>query len=186
MDQIFHAQSHWIWSKAEIPLNTVVADWKNAALIKTSSWKNENLNEVLVTVSTNEVSTGLYHKWNYFCLFWFGFGCTWIWLSEKFLQIWRWFFFFVLATRLSCKTLCTVTAKQHSFRFLVLKRNIQNVAASFALITVVETSRFIGWKVNTLFISTCGTIRISNSLLYFVVHTHFFLSKFSWLKLDLR
>ena len=34
------------------------------------------------------------------------------------------------------------TAKQHNCRFLVLKRNIQNVAAGFALCTVVETSRF--------------------------------------------
>ena len=29
-------------------------------------------------------------------------------------------------------------------RFLVLKRNIENVAAGFALFTIVETSRFIG------------------------------------------
>ena len=61
--------------------------------------------------------------------------------------------------------MCTVTTKQHNCRFLVLKRNIQNVAAGFALFTVVETSRFIGWNVNTLIISTCWTIHISNNFL---------------------
>ena len=35
-------------------------------------------------------------------------------------------------------------AKQHNCRFLVLKRNIQNFAAGFALFSVVEISRFIG------------------------------------------
>ena len=82
------------------------------------------------------------------------------------------------------KTMCSITAKQINCRFLVLKRNIQNVAAGFALFTVEETSRFICRNVNTLFISTCGTIDISNSLLYFVVHRQFFLSKISWLKWD--
>ena len=48
------------------------------------------------------------------------------------------------ATRLSCKTMCAVTAKQQNCRFLVHERNIRNVAAGFALFTVVETSRFIG------------------------------------------
>ena len=52
-------------------------------------------------------------------------------------------FFFVVATRLSCETMCTVTAKQQNCRFLVLKRKIQNVAASFAHFTVVETGCFI-------------------------------------------
>ena len=56
----------------------------------------------------------------------------------------RWFFFFAVAARLSCETMCSVAAKQHKCRFLVLKRNIQNVAASFALFTVLETSRLIG------------------------------------------
>ena len=45
---------------------------------------------------------------------------------------------------LSCKTMCIITAKQQKCRFLVLKRNIQNVAAGFALFTVVESSSFIG------------------------------------------
>ena len=135
-----------------------------------------------LTVSTNGVSTRLYHKWNNFCVFWFRFGCAWIWLAEKFIQLWEWFFFFVVATRLSCKIMCTVTAKQQNFRFFVLKRNIQNVAAGFALFTVVETSRFMGWNVNTLFFSACWTIHISDSFSYFVIHTQFFLSIFGWLK----
>ena len=120
----------------------------------------------------------LFHIWTHFNLFWFRLGCAWLWLAEKFLQKWKWFSFFVVATRFSCKTLCTATAKQHNCRILVLKKNIQNVAAGFALFTVVETSRFIGWKVNTLFISTWWTIHISDSLLYFVIHTQFFLSIF--------
>ena len=66
---------------------------------------------------------------------------VWMFLAEKILQKWRWFFIFVVATPLVCKTLCTVTTKQHICRFLVLKRNFQNVAASFALFTVVETGR---------------------------------------------
>ena len=57
---------------------------------------------------------------------------------------WRRLSFFVIATRLSCKTISTLTVKQHNCRFLVLKKNIQKVAAGFALFTVVETSRFIG------------------------------------------
>ena len=77
----------------------------------------------------------------FFC---FRLGCAWLGLAEKFFQKWRWLFFFVVATRLSCKTMCTITAKQNNCPFLVLIRNIQNVAAGFALFTVVETSRFIG------------------------------------------
>ena len=114
----------------------------------------------------------------------FGFNlvflCGWLWLAEKFLQKRRWFSFFVVTTRLSCKTMCTITAKQHNCRFLVLKWNIQNMAAAFALFTVVETSRFISCNVNTLFNSTCWTIHISDSLLYFVVHTQFFLYLVDW------
>ena len=139
-----------------------------------------------LTVSTNGLSTRLYREWNKFCFLWFRFGCAWIWLAEKIIQKCRWFSFFVVGTRLSCKTMCAVTAKQHKVRFLVLKRNIQNVAAGFALFTVVETSRFVGWNVNTLFNFTCWTIHISNSLLYFVVHNWFFLSIVVWLKWDIR
>ena len=138
-----------------------------------------NLNKWLKS-STNGKRIRLFHIWTLFNLFWFRFRCAWLWLAEKFLQKWRWFFCFVVATRLSCKTMCTVTAKQHNCRLLVLKRNIQNVAASFALFTVVETSRFIGWNVNTRFISTRWTTHISDSL--DVVHTQFFFSIFGWLK----
>ena len=52
-------------------------------------------------------------------------------------------FLLVVATRLCCKTMCTVTAKQQICRFLLLKRNIQNVAAGFALFTLEETIRFV-------------------------------------------
>ena len=137
---------------------------------------------MLLKSSANRKRIRLFHIWTHFNFFWFRFGCAWLWLAEKILQKRRWFFFFVVATRLSCKTMCAVTAKQHNCRFLFLKRNIQNVAASFALFTVVKTSRFIGWKVNTLFVSTRGTIHISNSL--DVVHAQFFLSIFVWLKWD--
>ena len=45
--------------------------------------------------------------------------------------------------------MCSNTAKQHICRFLVRKRNIQNVAAGFALFTIEETRHFIGLNVNT-------------------------------------
>ena len=131
--------------------------------------------------STNRKRIPLFHICTHFYVFWFGFGCAWIWLAEKFLQKWRWLFFFVVATRLSCKTMCTVTAKQQNCRFLVLKRHIQNVAAGFVLLTVVKISRFVRWNVNTLLISTCWTIHISDSLSYFVVHRQcFFLYLVDW------
>ena len=139
-----------------------------------------------ITVSTNGVSTRFFHKWNNFHLFWFRLGYAWLWLVEKFLQKWRWFSFFAVATRLSCKTMCTVTAKQHKCRFSILKRNLQNVAAGFALFTVVETSRCFVWNMNTLFISACWKIHISNSLVNFVVDTQFFLSIFGWFKWDIN
>ena len=94
-----------------------------------------------LTVSTNGVSTRLCHKRNNFYLFWFKFGCACLWLAEKVLQKWRWFFS-VVATRLFCQTMFTITTRQHDCRFLVLQRIIENVAAGFALFTVVETSPF--------------------------------------------
>ena len=131
-----------------------------------------------LTVSTNGVSTRVCHNWNNFCLFWFRLGCAWLWLVEEFPPKCRWLSLFVVATRFSLKTMCTITAKQHNCWFLVHKTNIQNVPAGFALFTVVETSRFIGWIVNTFFASTCWTIHISNSLLSFVLHTQFLFSLF--------
>ena len=139
-----------------------------------------------LTVSTNGVLTRLNHKGKSFHLFWFRFGWAWLWLAEKFFQKCRWPLFFVVATRLSCKKLCTITAKQHCCRFLVLKRNIQNVAAGFALFRVVGTSPFIGWNINAVSISTCWARHISNSLLYIVVHTQFFLALFGCLKWEIR
>ena len=159
------------WVAVDCRLKLIKMIWKlNTSLKSSANWKRIRW----------------FHNWTHFNLLWFRFGCAWLWLAEKFLQKWRWFFFFVVATRLSCKTMCTVTAKQHNCRFLVLKRNIQNVAAGFALFKVVETGRFICWNVNTLFISTCWTLHISDSLLYFVVHTQFFLSIFGWLKWDFQ
>ena len=46
---------------------------------------------------------------------------TWIWLVEKLLLKCRWLFFFVVASRLFCKTMCTVTAKQYNCRFWSLQ-----------------------------------------------------------------
>ena len=141
---------------------------------------------MLLKWSTNRKRKRLFHNWTQVVLSWFRFGCAWLWLAEKFLQKWRWFFFFIVATCLSCKAMCSITAKQQNCWFLILKKKIHSVAAGFALFTVVETSRFIGWNVNTLFISTCWAVHISNSLLYFVVRTQFFLSMFGWLKWDIN
>ena len=44
----------------------------------------------------------------------------------------------------SCNEICSITTKQHNCWFLVPKRNVKNVAAGFALFTVVEPCRFIG------------------------------------------
>ena len=156
----------WVAVDCRLKLNKMI--WKMNMLLKSSA---------------NRKRIRLFHIWTRFNLFWFRFGCAWLWLAEKFLQKWRWSF--VVATRLSCKAMCSITAKQHKCRFLILKRNIQNVATGFALFTVVETSRFIGWNVNTLFISTCWTIHISDSFSHFVIHTQFFLSIFGWLKWDI-
>ena len=59
---------------------------------------------------------------------------------------WRWNFFekrrlfiFVNPTGLFGKTMCPIIAKKLNSPFSVLERNIQNVAASFAHFTVVET-----------------------------------------------
>ena len=140
----------------------------------------------LLKSSANRKRIRFFYIWTRFKIFWCGFGFAWNWLAEKFLHKWWWLFLFVVTTRLSCETMCAVTTKQHNCRFLVFKRNFQSVASGFALLTVVETSRFIGWNVNTLFISTCWTLHISNSLLYFVVITQFFLSIFGCLKWNIK
>ena len=46
-------------------------------------------------------------------------------------------------TGLFDKTMCALATKQPNCRFLVIERNIQNVAAAFAIFTVAETIRFI-------------------------------------------
>ena len=45
----------------------------------------------------------------------------------------------------------------------------KQVATGFTLFAAIETSRFIGWKVNTLFVSKCWTIHISNIVLYIFI-----------------
>ena len=151
----------WVAVDCRLKLNEMI--WKMNMLLK---------------LSANRKRIRLFHYWTHINLFWFRFRRAWLWLAEKLLQNWRWLF--VIATGLSWKTMRSITAKQHNCRFLDLKRNIQNVAAGFALFTFVETSRFVGWKINTLFVSTCGTKHISNSL--DVVHTQFFISIFGWFK----
>ena len=139
---------------------------------------------MLLNSSTNRKRIRLFYIWTNFNLFLPRFGCAWCWLAEKLLQKWRLFFFFVVATRFCCKAMCSIATKQHNCRFLVLETNIQIVAAGFALFTVGEISRFIGWNVSTLFISTCWTIHIYNRLN--VVWARFFISIFGWLKWDIN
>ena len=122
--------------------------------------------------STNRKRIHLFHIWTHFVLFLAQVRVCLLVIGGEISSKIEMVFLFVVLTSLSCKTMCTVTTKQHNCRFLVLKRNIQNVAAGFALFTVVKTSR----NVNTLFVSTCWTIHISDSLSYFVVYTQFFLS----------
>ena len=191
LNEIVYSQSHWIWSQTERPLNTVVTDWEcRVALLQNEGRWNENANDVLVKCIKSRESTRLCRKRNilfrFKFLFRFRFWCAWLWLAEKFLQKRRWFLFSVVTTHFSCKAMCTITNKQHNCRFLVLRMSIHNVAAGFEPFTVVETIRFIDWNVNTLFISTCWAKHISNDLLYFVVHTQFFLSIFVWFKWDVK
>ena len=138
-----------------------------------------------LTVSTNGKSTRLRHKWKDFCIYWLRFRCGWLWLAEKFLQKRRWFSILIVTIHLLDKLTRAIAAKQQNCLFLVFEGNIQNMEAAFALFTVVETRRFIGWDTNKLFISTCWTINISNSLPHFLVHTHFFPSLFAWLNRDI-
>ena len=80
-------------------------------------------------------------------------------------------FFLAVTTRLSCKTTCTITNKQHICEFLFLGKIIQQVGVGLALFTVVETGFFVGWKVNKLFVWACWTIHISNcNLNWFLRH----------------
>ena len=56
--------------------------------------------------------------------------CAWRKISSKR----RWFFIFVVTTRLFDKAMCAIAVKQHNCPFLVFEGNIQNVAAGFALL----------------------------------------------------
>ena len=53
-----------------------------------------------LTVSTNEESVRLRHKWKHFCFCWHRLGCSWLWLAETFLQKKRWYFVCEVTTRL--------------------------------------------------------------------------------------
>ena len=137
---------------------------------------------MLLKSSTNRKRIRLFHNWTRFVLSRFMFGCAWLWLAEKFLQKRRWFFFFVVATHLFCKAMCSITAKQHNYWFLILERNIQNVVAGFALFTVVETSRFLGWNVkhfSFLHIGQFTSPIVSCTLLS--THKSFFLCLGDWI-----
>ena len=119
-----------------------------------------------LTLSTNGESTRICHKWKCFCHFWYRLGCALLWLAGKVLQKWIWVSFFIVATHLFCKAMCTITTKQHKFWFLFLKRDIKHVRAGFTLFTVVKTRISTGLKVNTLFVgkfwTKCISINISN------------------------
>ena len=98
----------------------------------------------LLTVSTNGVSTRLYQKRYNFCPFWVQVRMCLDLIGGEFSSNAEMVLLFHIVTRFSCKTMFTVTAKQHNCSSLVLKRIIQKVAAGFALFTVGETSCFIG------------------------------------------
>ena len=128
--------------------------------------------------STNRKWTHLFRIWTHFNFFLVQVSMCSVVVGGGISSEMEIIFLFRSQTRLSCKAMCTVTPKQHNCRFLVLKRNIQNVAAGFAFFTVIETSRLFGLNVNTFFVSTCWTKHISDNLSYFVVHTQFFLFLF--------
>ena len=65
-----------------------------------------------LTVSTNGYSIRSSHKKYDCCLFWQKLGCVWLWLADNFPQKRRWLFFFVVATRLFCKTMSTISTKK--------------------------------------------------------------------------
>ena len=77
---------------------------------------------------------------------------------------WRWFFFDV-TTQVSCKAMCTITTKRIYCRFLVPKKNIENVRAGFALFTVVDTRNVVRWKTYVIFVWPCWTKHCSDKIL---------------------
>ena len=99
---------------------------------------------MLLKLSTTRKRIRLFHMWTRFVFFLEQVRMCLVVIVGEILQKWRWFYFFVIVTSLSCKAMCFINAKQHNCRFLVPKMNIQNVAASFALFTVVEKSHLIG------------------------------------------
>ena len=61
-----------------------------------------------VFVSTNRSSTQLWHTRIDFCPFCFRFRWGWLWLAEILLQLGEWFLGFVVTSRLSGRTMCTI------------------------------------------------------------------------------
>ena len=83
--------------------------------------------------------TQLCHERSDFCIFWLRFGCASSLLVEKILQKWKLFFGLVITTCLFDKANRANNSKQQNFRFLVLKRKVQSVAARFAFRTFVTS-----------------------------------------------
>ena len=188
--EIVYCISNRVGSKIESPLDSVVGDWEDhddfvyVGCKLTVNWNWIKWFEKRICCSNHQPKGNAYVYSIFGLYFLEQVRMCLVVIGGEISQKWKWLFFSVVATRLSCKAMCSITAKQHKCRYLVLKRNFQNVAACFALFTVVETSRFIGWKVNTLFVSTCGRIHISDSFSYFVIHAQFFLSIIGWLSRD--
>ena len=91
-----------------------------------------------LTVSSNRKLSELFHEWKDICLLWYRFGCCWLWLAEKHLRKTRWFFIYVIMTRLFDKAICTVTAKHRKCGFLILIRHVHNMADCFTLKKIVR------------------------------------------------
>ena len=122
-----------------------------------------------LTATNSRKLTQLCYKLNDFCLFGSRSGVLDGEWRINFFKI-ICLFFFAITTRLSWKAICTISTTHHTCRFLVLKRKIQDVRASVALSTVVETGIFVDWKQNLLFVWACRTKHISNNILNSFLH----------------
>ena len=94
--------------------------------------------------SANRKSIRLFHIWTHYNLFLVQVRVCLVVIGGEFSSKMEMVFLFRSREWTFCKTMGTVIAKQHNCRFMIIKRNIQNVAAGFALFAAVETSRFIG------------------------------------------
>ena len=123
-----------------------------------------------LTVSTNGVSTRLCHKWNICYFFWFRFGCVACDWRRNFFRKGDGFPFSYSRLVFLAKQCVPSPPNNIIVGLWSLKGKFKTWQQSLHFL-VVETSRCIGGNKNTLFISTCWTIHISNTLLKFVVHT---------------